>query len=299
MRPQPRPLIRLAVVVFSAIVATSSASAQPSQGATLARFVEAIREKAKALESTAGMRLAFRNFTTAHGLSSESVSYSDFAVVRLLFEGTRDAGFWNLHWTITDLPPESDNIWRQWESARRPTVSVPTASAECDELSALFAFLARRAGVRGVGLLWPTSNHTVAAWVLRPKSGSAVRVVVPTTQIFLDETDLFGTRKFDPWRQRNIYEYTRRDVSDTFVIPQPLLQFFLTQADKYGGATDDTLQRLRYLREGIFQGRLSREQAASAALARLAASGPGRKDRPADAAALRHFARDMRPETSR
>src|SRR5215207_9111906 len=205
MRRQARHLAVLAV-----LLSAQAASAEP----TLARLIDAVREKAKALESTSGMQLGFKTFTAANQLKPGQVSQSDFAVVRLLFESTRDAGLWNLHWTITDLEPNSDNVWKQWGSARGPVAWVPTATAECDELSALFAFLARRAGVKGVGLFWPYSNHTVAVWTVRP----GVRVVVPTTQIFLEENDRFGTRKFDPWTQKNIYEYTRRDAPDTLVI---------------------------------------------------------------------------------
>lgn len=259
--------------------AVERASAEP----TLARLVEAVREKAKSLETTSGMQLGFKTFTAAHKLKPGQVSSSDFAAVRLLFESTRDAGLWNLHWKITDLEPNSDNVWKQWRSARPPAVWVPTATAECDELSALFAFLARHAGVRGVGLFWPYSNHTVAVWMARP----GVRVVVPTTQIFLEESDRFGTRKFDPWKQRNIYEYTRRDAPDDLALPPPLFDFFLSQMDKYGGASDATLQRLRYLRDAVFRRNLTRAQAAAAALAMVPGS-------PEDGAALRHFARDMK-----
>jgi len=92
-----------------------------------------------------------------------------------------------------------------------PSPLAPTATAECDELSALFAFLAGRAGVRSIGLLWPYPNHTVAVWTV-----GSVRVVIPTTQIFLEESDYWGTKKFDPWRQKAIYEYIRRDVPDSF-----------------------------------------------------------------------------------
>jgi hypothetical protein len=272
----------LAILLLSVLGAAQRASPEP----TLARLVEAVREKAKALEGTSGMQLAFKTFTAVNKLKPDQVDRSDFAVVRLLFESTRDAGLWNLHWKITDLEPNSDNVWRQWKqwgSARSPTVWAPTAIAECDELSALFAFLARRAGVREVGLFWPYSNHTVAVWTVQPK----VRVVVPTTQIFLEENDRFGTRKFDPWKQRNIYEYTRRDAPDTLAIPQPLFDFFLSQMDKYGGASDATLQRLRYLRDAVLRKQLTRAQAASAALAMVPGS-------PEDGAAVRHFARDLK-----
>lgn len=270
---------RVAALLSAILLSSQSAGAQP----TLARLVEAVREKATALESTSGMQLGFKTFAAANKLKPGQVSQSDFAVVRLLFESTRDAGLWNLHWKITDLEPNSDQIWKQWGSVRNAAAWAPTAIAECDELSALFAFLAKRAGVRNIGLFWPTSNHTVAVWTVQPK----VRVVVPTTQIFLEENDLFGTRRFDPWSQKNIYEYTRRDAPDNLSIPQPLFDFFLSQMDKYGGASDSTLQRLRYLREAVFQKRLTRAQAAASALAIL----PGSPD---DGAALRHFARDMK-----
>jgi hypothetical protein len=233
----------------------------------------------------------YSSFTTTHHLALDSIRYSDYVVVRLLFEATRDAGFWNLHWTITNQPPNSDSIWRQWRGANEPSPLSPTASAECDELSALYAFLAQRAGIRTVGLFWPAPNHTVAVWVVRPTSGPAIRVVVPTSQIFLEQTDFFDTKKFDPWRQKVIYEYTRRDVPDSFALPKPLFDFFLQQVDKYAGASDLTLQQVRYMREGVFLKYWTPEEAVREALKRRAAlrSGPAE-----DLAAFQNFAGDMR-----
>ena len=103
-----------------------------------------------------------------------------------------------------------------------------------------------------MGLFWPAPNHTVAVWALHPTMGPAIRVVVPASQIFLEASDSFDTKKFDPWSQKTIYEYTRRDASDSFELPKPLFDFFLQQIDKYAGASDSTLQQLRYLREGVF-----------------------------------------------
>jgi hypothetical protein len=258
---------------------------------SLAQLVSMIHAKAEYLANSSGMRDGFRSFTTAHGLSPDSIRYSDYVVVRLLFEATRDAGFWNVHWTITNQPPNSDNVWRQWKTAGKPSLLSPTASAECDELSALYAFLVEREGVKGVGLFWPSFNHTVAVWVLHPGTGPAIRVVVPTSQIFLEETDSFDTRKFNPWSQKTIYEYTRRDVPDSFEVPKPLFDFFLEQVDKYAGASDLTLQQIRYLREGVFLRSWSPEQAAHAALKKRTAieSGPAE-----DLAAFQNFAHDMR-----
>jgi hypothetical protein len=262
-----------------------------SQGDSLGQLVSLLRGKAKILEGSSGMRFGFQSFTSAHKLAPESIRYSDYVIVRLLFEAARDAGFWNLHWAVTDQPPNSDRIWQHWKSVKRASALESTATAECDELSALYAFLVERAGVKSVGLFWPAPNHTVAVWVVHPATGPVVRVVVPTTQIFLEETDQFDTKKFDPWRQKTIYEYTRRDVPDSYEIPKPLFDFFLRQVDKYGGATDLTLQQLRYLREGVFLKTWTPEQAAQEALKKRSALTSGPVE---DLAALQDFARDMR-----
>jgi hypothetical protein len=270
--------------------------ASPQQSVLVSQLVSAVRQKAKTLESTSGMRQAFQSFLTAHHLPPDSVRYSDFVIIRLLYEATRDAGFWNVHWSITDQPPNSDRIWNQWRAVRNPSVTQSTATAECDELSALYAFLVERGGVKPVGLLWPTSNHTVAVWSLQPLTGPVIRVVVPTSQIFLEETDSFDTNKFNPWHQKTIYEYTRRDVPDSFELPKPLVDFFLLQIDKYAGASDATLQHLRYVRDAVFVRSWTPEQAASDAQNRRASLSPGSIE---DANALQNFAADMRLALSR
>jgi hypothetical protein len=262
----------------------------------LATLISTLRAKAKTLEGSTGMRQGFQSFLSAHQLAPDSINYSDYVLVRLLFEATRDAGFWNLHWAITDQPPNSDRIWSQWQGVKRPSVLTSTATAECDELSALYAFLVERAGVKGVGLFWPAANHTVAVWTVRPSGGAPIRVVVPTSQIFLDETDFFDTKKFNPWSQKTIYEYTRRDVPDSFELPKPLFDFFLEQVDKYSGATDLTLQQMRYLREGVFLRTWTPEHAALAALKSARSLPAGSSE---DLAALQHFAQDLRSESAR
>jgi hypothetical protein len=287
----------LMLVFASVSVCAQDRSPAPAASAasadSVAQLVSLIRGKAKVLENSSGMRDGFHSFISAHKLAPESIHYSDYVLVRLLFEATRDAGLWNLHWAITDQPPNSDRIWQQWKTVKRPSVWESTATAECDELSALYAFLVERAGVKTVGLLWPTPNHTVAVWIVRPATGPVIRVVVPTAQIFLDENDLFDTRKFNPWHQKTIYEYTRRDVPDSFELPKPLFDFFLQQVDKYAGASDVTLQQLRYLREGVFLRTWTPEQAAREALKRRSALGSSHAE---DLAALQNFAADMRSE---
>jgi hypothetical protein len=274
----------------------------------VARLVSGVRAKAKTLENSSGMRSSFQSFLSAYKIVPGSVSYSDFVIVRLLYEATRDAGFWNMHWTITNMPPNSDRVWSQWKSVKSVSRLDPTASAECDELSALFAFLVERAGVRSVGLFWPYPNHTVAVWVLHPANSSEIRVVVPTSQIFLGVTDSFGTKKFDAWHQKTIFVYKRRDAPDSFELPKPLFDFFLQQVDKYAGASDSTLQEIRYLREGVFLKYWSAEEAALDALRRkndLTKNDPTNNDptnndlhsAPAeDLAAFQNFAQDMRSQ---
>jgi hypothetical protein len=260
---------------------------------TLLHLVEMVRSRAKTLESTSGMRESFQSFTSSYKIALGSISHSDFVIVRLLYEATRDAGLWNLHWTITDMPPNSDRIWSQWKSVRAVSLQLLTASAECDELSALYAFLVERAGVRTVGLFWPYPNHTVAVWVLHPSPGDEVRVVVPTSQIFLDVTDSFGTKKFNAWHQKTIFEYKRRDAPDSFELPKSLYDFFLQQIDKYAGASDSTLQQIRYLREGVFLKYWTAEEAARDGLRRKndLRSAPSE-----DQAAFQNFAQDMRTQ---
>jgi hypothetical protein len=260
----------------------------------LVHLVAAVRAQAKASENTSGMRSSFQSLTSSYKIAPGSISYSDFVIARLLYEATRDAGFWNMHWTITDMPPNSDRVWSQWRSVSAVSPLTPTASAECDELSALYAFLVERSGVRSVGLFWPYPNHTVAVWVLHPTSGTEVRVVVPTSQIFLGLTDSFGTKKFNAWHQKTIFEYKRHDAPDSFELPKPLFHFFVQQLDKYAGASDSTLQQIRYLREGVFLKYWTAEEAARDALRRKndLRSGPSE-----DMAAFQNFAQDMQSKT--
>lgn len=289
-------ILGVLVAACSALRAQDAHPAQPTgvhTDTTLAQLLAKLHEKAHSLESASGMRSSFQAFIAAHLLSPDNIRYSDYVMARLLFEATRDAGLWNLHWSITDQPPNSDRIWQQWKVAARPSLLKSTATAECDELSALYAFLAEREGLKSVGLFWPYANHTVAVWVLKPTAGPVIRVVVPTSQIFLTESDMFDTRKFDPWRQKTIYEYTRRDAPDSYEFPKPLFDFFLQQVDKYAGASDVTLQRLRYLREAVMLRAWTPEQAAQDALKRRDVLAKGPEE---DRAAFYRFAVDMRSE---
>ena len=152
-----------------------------------------------------------------------------------------------------------------------------------------------RAGVRAGGLFWPYPNHTVAVWMPRLAAGPPIRIVIPTSQVFLTDADTFDTRKFDPWRQKTIYEYTRRDVPDSFVLPKPLFDFFIQQLEKYAGISESALQQIRNVRSAVFSGSLTPDQAAREVLRIRSGSSFSRED----LAAFSSFATDLRSVNSR
>jgi len=135
----------------------------------------------------------------------------DFARLRTIFEATRDGGFWRLRWAITNQEPSSKRIWSQWSKGGLATFEDPSATAECDEISALTSFLARKLGVDRVGLFYPTWNHTIVAWEPPPGGKStpkrAPRVLLPTTQIFLECTDAIDVTSFSETAQKTVYPY--------------------------------------------------------------------------------------------
>jgi hypothetical protein len=180
-----------------------------------------------------------------HALEDTPALFRDYVRVKLAFEATRDGGFWRLRWAITNRSPNSKEIWSQWRARTDVADDEPTAVAECDELSALFAVVARRLGVDRVGLLWPVWNHVVAVWTVRGADGRDVRLVVPTSQIFLDAQATLGTDGFNPWKQKTIYTYRSRDVSDGDEVPAPLARFFVEEARKHATRPAAELQRLR------------------------------------------------------
>jgi len=197
------------------------------------------------------VRADYDALLNAKGLEHSEALYRDYVRVKLAFETTRDGGLWHLRWDITNEKPNSDEIWAQWKRAvlSDEEAPTPTAIAECDELSALFAFVARNLGVRHIGLFWPQWNHVVAVWTVQPQDGEPVRIVVPTSQIFLGEEDSLGTDGFDPWTQKTIFEYRRRDVKSSHRIDADLARFFVVQARRDAGRSQVELQRLRNARD--------------------------------------------------
>ncbi|MBL4686228.1 MAG: hypothetical protein JKY37_16665 [Nannocystaceae bacterium] len=203
------------------------------------------------IATSPAVRADYEALLTEYGLTDTAELYRDYVRVKVAFEATRDGGWWHLSWKITNEKPNSEEIWKQWKQT--PTTDAtaprPSALAECDELSALFAFSARRMGVRGIGLYWPTWNHVVAVWTVQSADGTSVRIVVPTSQIFLSDSDSLGTRGFNPWSQKTIYEYRRRDVKKTHRIDAKLARFFVQQAARHGAKSQAILQDERNQRD--------------------------------------------------
>jgi hypothetical protein len=198
-------------------------------------------------------------FVADHALTDTPELFRDYVRVKLAFEATRDGGWWYLRWKVTNEKPNSEKIWKQWGRAAVPSSdapSQPTAVAECDELSALFAFVVRRLGVRRVGLLWPVWNHVVAVWTVQPDPAStqSVRIVVPTSQIFLPSQESLGPGAFDPYRQKTIYTYARRDVKPQHRLPVDLARFFVMQAHRFGGLSQVEQQQRRNARSVVLDG---------------------------------------------
>ncbi len=170
---------------------------------TVGDLVSEMTELASANTSAPAVMADWRALAALRDLADTPAALLEYSRVRLAFEATRDGGLWGLRWAVTDRDPTERFVWESllaWQGAE------VTAVAECDELSAMFASLARAMGVREVGLFWPTKNHTVAVWTTPGRTGT-VRVVVPTSQIFLAGGETLGTDGFDPSTQRTIYRY--------------------------------------------------------------------------------------------
>ncbi len=220
-------------------------------------LVAELQALADAMEEDPTVEADFRAFTTARSLEATAALRRDYARVKLVFEATRDGGWWHLRWDITNRKPNSEVIWSQWKQGPAlfdaSGTPRPSATAECDELSALFAFLVRRLGVEGVGLLWPQWNHVVAVWSVTQQDVTH-RVVVPTSQIFLDADASLGTDGFNPWSRKTIFTYRRKDVPSRATVPRALAEAFVERAWAHGFEDQATAQRLRNARSSALGG---------------------------------------------
>ncbi len=226
-------------------------------------LLAAIEREVPRVAEAEAVKADYAAFLDRFELADEPELYLDYVRVKIAFEATRAGGWWGLRWDITNEQPNSDEIWAAWH-ALAPSEPVPadprelpplpsvTATAECDELSALFAFIAQRIGLsRGseVGLFWPTGNHVVAVWTIHAKSERPVRVVVPTSQIFLDGAQSLGTDGFDPWKQKTIFDYRRKDARAELTIPAALASSFVQAIREHGGRSQAELQAARNAKE--------------------------------------------------
>lgn len=218
---------------------------------TIRQLVDGLAAVASESEQAPALEEQLAALATREGFAVTPELRREFARVRLVFEAARAGGFWGMQWAITDREPDSSDIWAQWTQAEaEPDLdSGPTATAECDELSALAAFLLHRLGVGRVGPYYPTTNHTVAVWKVRAPDGTERRVVLPTSQVFLPAGETLGTLGFEEYPLRPVFDYRRDDVPPGFVIPRRLGEWFLKQARRYASTPAPTLESLRNARE--------------------------------------------------
>ncbi len=225
--------------------------------ATIETLLRELSALADAMEEDETVEADFVAFARGRKLEPTAALRRDYARVKLVFEAARDGGWWHLRWDITNRKPNSEVIWSQWKEAPAlfdgTGAPLASATAECDELSALFAFLARRLGVGKVGLFWPRWNHVVAVWSVE-QQGVTHRVVVPTSQIFLDPEASLGTDGFNPWKQKTIFTYRRKDAALRSRLPKALLDTFVDQAWSHAFEDQQTCQRNRNARSRILDG---------------------------------------------
>jgi hypothetical protein len=239
VEPPPAPIV---IDAPAPVPATTTVAEPPTRGPApalpegdtvrVADLVSALETIAVALEQEPTVRADFDALRESFDLPDDPKLFHDYVRVKLVFESARDGGLWQLRWSITNEEPNSDRIWSQWRelSDWGPDDARASATAECDELSALFAFLVRKLGVEDVGLFWPVWNHVVAVWTVTDEHGVPVRIVVPTSQIFLDGDASLGTHGFDPRKQKTIYEYRRRDAKPDLELPAALARFFIERS---------------------------------------------------------------------
>jgi hypothetical protein len=257
------------------------------QRVTFGDFWSALATQIERLDTTA-LRSGFEAFAARHDVDPSTPQlWQDFTRLWVVFEATRDGGFWRLRWDVTDQEPTSVVIWKAWMRAP-PTHAFASESAvaECDEITALFSVAARRLGVRGVGLFYPTWNHVIAGWAPEALAGVSTETVVliPTTQIFQGCPSTFDETTFKV--PKHVYEFPKVDMRDATEMPLPLAHFLLEQVRAYGEGSPDLLALIRAKRADLLRSSLGdcdayRQQLATALRPRLSC---------ADRRALRHLA---------
>lgn len=239
-------------------------------------LVPALADRIDACATSARAKEGAR-FWAKHGLEPTPTRMRDYTRMWTLFELTRDGGPFRLRWAVTNEEPSAKKVWAAWRTAPPPVnASKASATAECDEISSVFAHLATKMGVKNVGLFWPRWNHTIAAWEPAPH----VRVLVPTTQIFVGCDDTFDRVAFDPKVQKTVFPFPPWDISDDLELPPALASFLVTQTTAYAGASTEVLAAIRVHRAVKLGSSVpaSCSAGALAAVARLRAEGPLRAE---------------------
>jgi hypothetical protein len=226
-------------------------------------LLAALSEEVPKVAESEAVAADYAAFLERFELADDPELYLDYVRIKIAFEATRAGGWWGLRWAITNEDANSDKIWAAWrelddagpvpeQASELPALPVITATAECDELSALFAFIVQRIGLSkasDVGLFWPEWNHVVAVWTINPKSERPIRVVVPTSQIWLEDEASLGTDGFNPWKQKTIYDYRRQDAKEKLTIPGWLASAFVQAVREHGGRSQAELQAARNEKE--------------------------------------------------
>jgi len=240
------------VSAFAALTPqTAKAVPSASKAASLAELLTAFERVAVKVERSIEVQTDYQTLVTDQKLQTSAALYHDYVRVRLVFESVREGGLWHFRWAITRQPPSSMRLWQQL--GRVSAVGHgPLAVGECDELSAMFAFLLWRLEVKNVALIWPVQGHCVAVWSAPTRAGKTARIIVPTSQVLLDDNQSLGTLEFDAWRQKRIYPYRRNDVPRGFQLPLILVTFFIGQLERYGFLRQKQLQHLRNQRVSMW-----------------------------------------------
>ena len=227
------------------------------QPVTFGDFWAALATQIDALDSSA-LDSSFEAFAAHHHADASSVTLRrDFKRLWAMFEATRDGGWWRLRWQVTDQEPSSVQIWKAWQrSPPTPSFTTPSAVAECDEISALFSVAARRLGVRGVGLFYPTWNHVIAGWAPEgvDQSQRGGVVLIPTTQIFQGCPATFDQTSFKP--PEHVYEFPKVDVHDPSELSADVAEFLLEQVRVYGEASPGLSALMRAKRADLMRSSL-------------------------------------------
>src|SRR5262249_53874084 len=65
---------------------------------TVAELIARLRQRAAVSQRSPAVRADYLALLRAQNLDERQAPYADFAWLRLLFEATRDGGYWNLRW---------------------------------------------------------------------------------------------------------------------------------------------------------------------------------------------------------